>query len=104
MALRAVLEAPVTGLPAAVLAARGSPSSQLGGTTGEEAGAVDPWEEAAGRPLATAGFSFQDLFMLTPGAQFKEQKGGICSAFTKPTERQLEVESCSILFSQRMLL
>lgn len=86
------------------LAVRGSPSSQLSGTTGEEAGAVDPWKEASGRPLATAGFSSPELFMLTPGAQFRKQKGGICSAFTNPAGRQLKVESCSILCSQRVLL
>lgn len=87
-----------------VLAAKGSPSSQLSGSTGEHTGAVDLWKESADRPLSTAGFSFQDLFMPTPGAQFKKQKGGICSASTNPAERQLEVESCSILFSQCVLL
>lgn len=53
-----------------VLAARGTPCSQFSGTTLEEAGAVDLWKEEAGRPPDAVGFSFQDLFMLTPGAQF----------------------------------
>lgn len=69
-----------------VLAAKGCPSSQLSGTTGEHTGAVDPWKEAADGPLSTAGFSFQDLFSRPLGPSLKTERRHLLSLY-KPRRK-----------------